>query len=866
MGKLVKLLTAPTFVALYLTLLLLSHLTRWIWPTEANPRPDQKSQEVYEVQGTQSTDRSVEIAYRDINPLTVEDAPVLILVHGSPIASRSFDTLIEELGGAYRLIVPDLPGFGGSTLDIMDYSARAHSHYLLQLMDKLGVTRAHLLGYSMGGGVNLYLAQAAPGRVQSLTFISSIGVQELELLGDYTLNHALHSLQLVGLWMIEECFPHFGWMDDALLNVAYARNFYDTDQRPFRKILQHYDGPLCIVHGEDDLLVPLSVAEENYRMVPQSELLQFSGGHGLIFSPPSAMITAITAFINKVERGDGENRENANAHRIARSLEPFNLTQLQKPQGYILIFLMTLLALATLVSEDLTCISAGLLVARNAINFIPAATACLIGIFVGDILLYIAGRYIGRAALNHAPLRWFLSEDAVSASQRWFDRKGPALIFITRFIPGTRLPTYFAAGVVGQRFSKFLIYFFLAALVWTPLLVFISQTIGGSILSYFESYERYALLSFLLAALCLYAISRILIPLFSHRGRRLLLSSWRRLIRWEFWPLWIFYFPVIIYILYLCLKHRSLTLFTAVNPAIPAGGFVNESKSEILKNLKAKTEQVARFKTISGNLSLENKIEHLRSFSHESNGPHFPVVLKPDVGERGKGVEIIENENQAKCYFEIHLEDTIIQEFVTGNEFGIFYYRFPDSNKGRIFSITEKRFPAIVGDGVQTLESLILNDERAVCKAPFFLKKFRNRLMEIPDKGETIALTDVGTHCLGALFLDGMHIYSEQLLSAVDGMSKQYDGFYFGRYDIITSSVDSIKQGGDFKVIELNGLTSEATHIYDPRNKLYYAYRTLMKQWRIAFKIASMNQKRGINPVSVSEMLKLIWNYWSGNK
>ena len=52
------------------------------------------------------------------------------------------------------------------------------------------------------------------------------------------------------------------------------------------------------------------------------------------------------------------------------------------------------------------------------------------------------------------------------------------------------------------------------------------------------------------------------------RGRRLMLSTWRRGTRWEFWPPWIFYPPVLAYVAYLMAKHRSMTVFTATNPAI----------------------------------------------------------------------------------------------------------------------------------------------------------------------------------------------------------------------------------------------------------------------------------------------------------
>jgi hypothetical protein len=60
------------------------------------------------------------------------------------------------------------------------------------------------------------------------------------------------------LWVLREGLPHFGLLDRVPLNVEYARNFYDSDQRPLRAILSRYTGPMLIIHGSTDRNVPLS--------------------------------------------------------------------------------------------------------------------------------------------------------------------------------------------------------------------------------------------------------------------------------------------------------------------------------------------------------------------------------------------------------------------------------------------------------------------------------------------------------------------------------------------------------------------------------------------------------------------------------
>src|SRR5262245_65077488 len=99
--------------------------------------------------------------------------------------------------------------------------------------------------------------------------------------------------------------------------------------------------------------------------------------------------------------------------------------------------------------------------------------------------------------------------------------------------------------------------------------------------------------------------------------------------RWEFWPPWIFYPPVTCYIVYLMLKHRSMTVFTVANPAIIGGGFVGESKLEILRGLSQADGFVARAALIAASLDFDARIRRAENFRARS-GLGFPIVLKPD--------------------------------------------------------------------------------------------------------------------------------------------------------------------------------------------------------------------------------------------
>src|SRR5262245_6957727 len=219
-----------------------------------------------------------------------------------------------------------------------------------------------------------------------------------------------------------------------------------------------------------------------------------------------------------------------------------------------------------------------------------------------------------------------------------------------------------------------------------------------------------------------------------HRKHRLMVSKWRRATKWEFWPSWLLYAPLTPYLGYLAWKHRGATVFTASNPGIAAGGVVGESNFAILRGLAGAGPFVARARLIAGGLATDDKLRIARQFM-EDHALTFPVVLKPDQGQRGSGVVIVKSPEALTEALDRSSVDTIVQEFAGGPEFGVFYCRRPSDERGYIFSITEKRLPVVVGDGRHTLEHLILHDERAVCAAEVYLARYRDRLTWIPEAG-----------------------------------------------------------------------------------------------------------------------------------
>ena len=858
---------------------------------------------------TPSGEGTLRIAWNEA-PGTDEARLPLVLLHGSPgsadnfrqlrliwtlkaLAEQASDTDQSSEAGILirRTIAPDLPGFGASESRVADYSARGHADSTLKLLDRLDVDRFHVLGFSMGGAVALHLADQAPDRVASVILVSSVGVQELELLGDYTVNHGLHGLQLGLLWTIRNLVPHFGLLDSPAAR-SYARNFYDTDQRPLRGILETLEAPLFIVHGERDPLVPAAAAREHHRIAPHSELWMRPDSHFFIFGsggvhsvrdakdlvelprclpvqervlanedgraePRTDLVACIDDFLSRVENGTAARRADAAPERLRRAALPFDDMDLPPFTGPALLIVFLLLVFAAYASEDLTCITAGLLVAQGRLDFPVAVAACYAGILSSDLGLAWLARILGRPALKVPPFKWWVSEARFEEASAWLRRRALVVVLVSRFLPGTRLPTCLAAGILRTSLLRFCFYFALAVAIWTPAFVGVNAFLGREAVERFGRRLPGGLLGAALAlALVIFTVRTVVVPLFTWRGRRVWRGRLLRIRHWEFWPMWAFYPPLALYILWQGLRRGSLTAFTAINPAMPLGGLLGESKSDILDGLAGIGDTLPAWKRMPAG-SLEERIAALRRFLDDEK-LDYPVVLKPDTGERGRGVAVARSEADAARFFEATPGPALAQEYVAGEEYGVFWARHPGHREGHVFSITHKARPTVTGDGTSTLERLILADLRAVALARVYVKEHPDATRRIPAAGDVIELTEVGAHSRGTIFLDANDLHTPELELAMNAICTAYDGFDFGRFDVRVPNAEALQRGERIRVLEVNGVTSEATHMYDRRYGFFAAHAILRRQWKLAFDLAAERIREGVQPATAGEIVRAV--------
>ena len=515
------------------------------------------------------------------------------------------------------------------------------------------------------------------------------------------------------------------------------------------------------------------------------------------------------------------------------------------------------LALLTFVQEDVPTVGAAILAAAGSLTWKAGFLGCFLGIWIGDALLYLVARGIGRPLMQRNWAKRFFDPTAVARSEQWFAGKGTWILLSSRFVPGTRLPTYLAAGFLRLSFPRFLLVTGTAVAVWTITIFTLAKLFGPDLENWLKRWNSGGWTLLIFTGLAVVAI-RFTMKLSQKDFRRRLGAALGRWVRWEFWPAWIFYAPVAIHYLWLAIRYRGLTLPTAANPGIFSGGFVGESKIATLRDLQnTSPEFTAEAHLLEGN----TPTDRLASLNviRQQHSIGYPFILKPDVGQRGVGVKLITTQGQAIAYLQQTSAPLIIQHFAPGPyEIGVFYYRFPHEPRGRIFAITEKIFPTVTGDGRRTVSELVWQNSRARFVAETYLRRLGDRRLEILPEGEVLKLVNAGNHAQGCIFRDGSRLGSEELEARIDTISKRLDGFFIGRYDIRYSSEKDLREGRDFRIIELNGAASEATSIYDSRNSLWAAYATLFQQWKLVFAIGAANRRLGASPTK----LPLLWRKW----
>jgi len=320
-----------------------------------------------------------------------------------------------------------------------------------------------------------------------------------------------------------------------------------------------------------------------------------------------------------------------------------------------------------------------------------------------------------------------------------------------------------------------------------------------------------------------------------------------KLRHWEYWNSKVVYAPLYPYWLWLSFKARSFYFLTAANPRIKNGGFIMESKRDVYDLLPA------HFYPATILFQPGTPIAEIVS-SMSGEGIAFPLIAKPDIGERGLGVKKINSDFELEAYVSNMPVPYLIQKFIPyEHEAGIFYCKLPGMDKGYISGIVSKEQVAVVGDGISTLAMLVLENDRYLLQWAQIKAMHAELLDTIPEAGKKIILVPYGNHCRGSKFTDHTYRANEKLSTAIDRICSTIPEFYYGRLDILFKSWEALERGEDLSIIEVNGSGSEPTHIYDPAHSIFFAWSEIMKHWKVLYAICKANNKNGVRYITLAE-------------
>lgn len=316
---------------------------------------------------------------------------------------------------------------------------------------------------------------------------------------------------------------------------------------------------------------------------------------------------------------------------------------------------------------------------------------------------------------------------------------------------------------------------------------------------------------------------------------------------WEYWPFWLIYYPMFPVWLYYSIKARSIFYFNAANPGMKNGGMAMISKKEIYDLIP--DQFIPKTVFIPKNETSDSALQCILASDID-----FPFIAKPNIGMKSFGVEKIHDKEAFQKYAAWSPSDFLVQELIPySKEVGIFYVRKPGAKIGKITGIVSKEFLSVKGDGKQSILELIKANPRSHFQLKALQNKFGDTLQIVLKKGEEFILVPFGSHTRGAKFVDISHKINQDLVKTIDGVCQQINGFHYGRLDVLYHSFDELSQGKNFSIIEINGAGGEATHIYDPKHSLFWAWKEVARHWGMLCDISMLNHQNGYPYLSLKD-------------
>ena len=777
-----------------------------------------------------------------VGPLPRFRPTVVVYLHRVPWDDHG-SRLCEALAKNPRVSVIEafLPGFHTSSGDVPSHSMETNAAVVAALVEHYGIKEYHVVGQGLGGVAALELTRTYPGRVRSLSLVSAPGAQEFEMMGNPLVNKLVYGFHGAFFWGVSRLTPNFGAADLLPWDRDYAKTVFDTDLSDSKKALREWRKPLYLLHGEDDWVTAVDTARYTALLVPQAKLDVVPGGRDAAFADVAATAAKLDAFLLAAEQAP-----------VAPSAAPASDPPVPTAQGARYWILMLIIVLCCLVAEDPTCLATGLLVGMGLIDFWSGAMACTVSIFIGDVALYSIGRFFGKQALTRAPLKWLLKPHQLDQWAGWFSTpRGMFVVVSSRFVPASRVPTFITAGILRLSPLRLGVLLFLAALVWTPVLMLIGLRWGPVIIEKLNEYHRIAGWIVVGMLLLLYFSTHWLLPALTWRGRRQLVMKVRNLLQPSLWPAAILYLPVRLGVLYHSIRCRSLTAFASANPAFGRiGGFIGDAKSLLLRPFQ-RDSRCCPTLALAQEDQVEERLKEADAFA-VCHG--FPLVFKPEVAEDGSGLRFVRDEARLEALVRGAKEDFLLQKFIPGLEFEVVWRRNPGQDDGRIMALVQKQDVVVRGDGEQTLEELIWLDEFAVSRGELYQRCHSRELNDVVPAGRCVTLNLTGSYGHGARCVHRPDLSTPELVAAVTAFTKRFPGLHFARFDLRAASEAEL-MAGRFTCTEVGGCCHVSSLVRDGSLRFSRSYAAVWHQLKACVEAGRYNLNQNVRPVPLEELM-----------
>ncbi len=235
----------------------------------------------------------------------------VILLHGMGTNAKFWQLAMGEIAARFRVIAPDLAGFGGSAAPPLDGTWPSYTSWLLSLMDGLRIAKANLVGHSLGGAIAMRFALDHPSRVSRLVLVDSIGLGSgpMAILSAILFTLPSNPVSRAVLKRVLTLGPQKISLPPAakkgrrptfdrgsILKLLAASGWHGLPRIP-NKELGLIRQPTLLIWGEHDSVIPVSIALRARSLIPGASLRTVGAGHAPPIEQPEAFTSELLEFL-----------------------------------------------------------------------------------------------------------------------------------------------------------------------------------------------------------------------------------------------------------------------------------------------------------------------------------------------------------------------------------------------------------------------------------------------------------------------------------------------------------------------------------------------------------------------------------------